>query len=71
MKYKIQNHFAHNDAQVFLPQKCISVFFFPYGKVEKVKQRTIKKKNTHTHKATAVEAAPTTTYHKVFISQRD
>lgn len=26
MKYKIQNHFAHNDAQVFASQKCISVF---------------------------------------------
>lgn len=41
MKYKIQNHFAHNDAQVFHSQKCISVFIFhvPNANDESVNQK--------------------------------
>lgn len=44
MKYKIQNHFAHNDAQVFPSQKCISVFLFHVKR--EYKKKSVKEEPT-------------------------
>lgn len=52
MKYKIQNHFAHNGVQVFLHQKCAFPYFILLVKQENTNAECEKKSNSnneHTH----------------------
>lgn len=58
MKYKIQNNFTHNDAQVLLARKCISVHI---QNVKLEQKRTTYKNETKREKKTNHEVFITTT----------
>lgn len=58
MKYKIQNHFAHNGVQVFLHQKCAFPYFILPVKQENTNAECEKKKQQQQRTHTLTHSLP-------------